>query len=472
MNEPFAIGGYWWLPETPDRKVAGTLTYRPGEGLELELMGLLAGTYNPPFVVPEFIEPPLIHGISGEGQAITLYNCIQTATGGHIGGAGALGQSKFIAHFAFVGVHFPSIGQIQFETVSVRFQYLDEWYDRNHIDTEMADSGETTIIFARPGSLNVNVSNFIVQVAPLVNQKWDSHGVSLVQKVWLNIIGPEGASIDDYLALVMMLHNFFTFSVGKPSFVTEMTARVPEGLHVEAAFPVKIYYVPIGWQPNPEETDASRMLLPYSEVENELANVMKAWVEKSQLIKPAFDLYFASIYRPAYVENTFLNLAQAIETYHRLTYGGEYMPEDAYLRGVYKTLVNALPDDLADDFRDALASGKLRYAYEFSLRKRVSLLSQHISESLKVSFLADKRAQSEFAYKVADTRNYLTHYSSDLKERAVTGGKGLHELNAKLAFLITCCFLEQLGFQPDRIEDILRRDGRYSRYFSAGQKSA
>ena len=39
LCDPFEYKGYWWKPDDPDNKVAGVLTYKPGESITLELIG-------------------------------------------------------------------------------------------------------------------------------------------------------------------------------------------------------------------------------------------------------------------------------------------------------------------------------------------------------------------------------------------------------------------------------------------------
>ena len=39
LSEPFEYKGYWWKPDDPENKVAGVLTYKPGENIVLELIG-------------------------------------------------------------------------------------------------------------------------------------------------------------------------------------------------------------------------------------------------------------------------------------------------------------------------------------------------------------------------------------------------------------------------------------------------
>ncbi len=41
LNETIEYKGYWWLPSTPDKKVAGTLKYIPNDSIRLEVIGSL-----------------------------------------------------------------------------------------------------------------------------------------------------------------------------------------------------------------------------------------------------------------------------------------------------------------------------------------------------------------------------------------------------------------------------------------------
>jgi hypothetical protein len=83
---------------------------------------------------------------------------------------------------------------------------------------------------------------------------------------------------------------------------------------------------------------------------------------------------------------------------------------------------------------------------------------------MKINFLSDKKQQGIFADKVADTRNYFTHYSPELKEKAALRGEELRDLRRKLRLILQICFLEQLGFSIDTITGIFKRSREYRQY--------
>lgn len=471
MNEPFVIEGFWWLPNTPDVKIPGVLSVTPGDTPRLKLMGALNNIEERDFPPPDFINPDIIHGISAKGESVTLSQCLQKSQNSSIGDAGSQKTSEFIAHFAFFGVYFSNLSDIQFTSVSVRFHNLDNWYNKSCIKTSTPGPGTEVITFKRPDPIDIQINDYLIQITILESQSLNLNHTLLSAKVYINISNDTKKPLEEYLNLLRLIQNFFTFAITVPTFVIDIIGRVtekiePTSTNFNPPLTIKIFYDAAGWQPDPPDFFWAFMLLPYSEIEGNLPGLLKMWVEKAETLKPVYDLYFAGIYRSTYPENEFLNLTQAIESFHRRIYGGEYIPENTYLNGLYKILTDAIPQDISADFRSSLQKGKLRYAHEYSLRKRIFLLCQHISENLRVNFLNDKKAQSDYAERIADTRNYLTHYSPELKEKAITGGKELFELNNQLELFISFCFLEQLEIPYNKIEALLYKDRRYQRYIS------
>ena len=77
LSEEHIFKGYWWLPENPNNKVAGILTYTPGERMCLELLGGFEnakGEYMGLFD-EENKSIPLIYGKDSNAKEITLVDC-------------------------------------------------------------------------------------------------------------------------------------------------------------------------------------------------------------------------------------------------------------------------------------------------------------------------------------------------------------------------------------------------------------
>lgn len=88
--ESFSTQGEWWLPQFPDRKVVGTLTFEPNDGARLDLFGALHQWRGVIASGPDGAYDPSSSGDEGSGiyerivgctdkQSITLGDCFRTS---------------------------------------------------------------------------------------------------------------------------------------------------------------------------------------------------------------------------------------------------------------------------------------------------------------------------------------------------------------------------------------------------------
>jgi hypothetical protein len=155
-----------------------------------------------------------------------------------------------------------------------------------------------------------------------------------------------------------------------------------------------------------------------------------------------------------YVRSAFLSLTQALETYHRRKFGGVYQPDAEYRTNLYQILVRAIPADLDQGFKDSLRKGTLKYANQYSLRKRLKDITDTIAEHVSLDFLASKKARDAFVGRVCEMRNYLTHYDPD--EELQVESSELHDLYRKLEQILRICLLEEMGLSFARIKEMLK----------------
>lgn len=475
MNTSFTIEGFWWLPNNPELKIPGHFSYTPGDTSRLKLLGVLNKTEDDSFPLRDFINPEFIHGISRKGESITLHKCLQIGLNNTIGDAGRVDTSEFMAHFAFFGAYFSDSSEIQFSSITLLLHNLDNWYNKGSININHSETGFDEIKAIPQPPIVINLNELELKINVSANHSFNLNSATILMRVSLQLISLEQKTFDEFLSVVRLLQDFFSFVISAPTFVIEMTGSLRNnnkfGDSSMGARAIKIYYNSPGWQPNAREFFWSDMLLPYTKVEDCLAEILRLWVQRTETIGPVYNLFFAGIYRSTYPENEFLNLCQAIETYQRRIHGGEYMSKERYLNGLYKALIAAITEDISKDFRTSLVEGKLRYANEFSLRKRIIILCEHIAQNLSLNILHDKNDISAFAKKISDTRNYLTHYSPELKGKAITGGSELFEINNQLKLFISICFLEQMGISSKKIASLLSRHLPYMKYFITHQDS-
>jgi hypothetical protein len=101
MSETFETVGTWFLPDTPERQVAGTFSYR-NDRIGLELADSLRPMQSGPL---RFDAPyPVVHGVTREQETFSIFRC----TGFHslLFNNGRYAQPETLrSHLAVVGAH-------------------------------------------------------------------------------------------------------------------------------------------------------------------------------------------------------------------------------------------------------------------------------------------------------------------------------------------------------------------------------
>jgi hypothetical protein len=187
--------------------------------------------------------------------------------------------------------------------------------------------------------------------------------------------------------------------------------------------------------------------------------IFKNWFNKSPLLSPIFNLYFALHYNDKmYVEHRFLNLIACLESYHRRRFDGKYLSDNNYEK-FKESIIESFPkveDENFQDFKAKFISG-LEYGNELGLRKRLKII---ISDNDQIiSQYIENRGQ--FIEKVLDTRNYRTHFSKRLENFAISDYREFLDYNTKLKLLVELCIFKELGFELDEIDVIFKRNRRY-----------
>jgi hypothetical protein len=457
MNEEFEHIGYWWLPEKPDGKIPGKLRFTPTDGANLTLQGSLKGSGLASVVSSsKFFNPPLVLGITSTGKAITLHQCFEKGTSFSSGGGVT---SELGATWVFINAHFTSPDEVKFKSVSIHYAHLDSWANLPgfELDDHELVQGKLTLRYERPSAFQMELGDFNFSIgASGPSLSYDQiRQVKIGQKAWVRLKSPVEKPLEDFMGILHHIQNFLTLAMTRPTFpmivgsTVEITPDSPDDTQ-RPDLPVDIFYQLPWWPGETKSLHSFEMLFTLPVVRDRLNVYIATWIQAAEMLKPVYDLYFSILYNPhMYVESTFISLSQAIETYHRRKIGGKYQPDEEFREGLYQKLVSVLPPELDKGFKQSLKDGKLLYANEYSLRKRLQDLVGRLSPNFPLNFI-----DANFVSKVCDTRNYLTHYDPDLREKSAQGVE-LYNLNEGLRTILEICFLEELGFAHEDIRKML-----------------
>jgi len=454
LIEKFEYKGVWWLPSKPGKKVSGTLGFTPNEGAILDLIGSFKDIKD----INQILNPDIILGVSSNGKNITLYKCFETRSSLSLPG---LLTSSFYASVVFVGVHFEKTEDIKFESLSIHCSYLDDWVNISGFNIQhLSDKKELLIKYKWPESIQVSVNDdlkiSIVVHADLPTISVVQKEACIKQKTFIRIEPSKAKSLEEYWSIMYHIQNFLSFGVTEP--VHPLAIEGITEAHKIVIGKGKTYHPPISiFYKLPDISYVSKPLMPFDmlftfkDVSERFEVLLRNWFEKAEMLKPVYDLYFGTLYNPRmYLQHKFLSLVQAIESYHRRTMRNYELPEDEHQKRITEIL-----DSVPSNYRKWL-EWKFKYSNEPPLRQRLEDILEVCSEVLD-EFIDDK---SLFVDKTVDTRNYLTHYDPELKERSAEGEE-LHRLTQKLKRLLEICLLKELGFNSDDIESLISRIRRY-----------
>ena len=448
MIKEFEYNGIWWLPDNPKKQVSGTLRFTPYEGAFLDLIGSFKDIRD---MFDTNLEPEIILGVTSDGNNITLYKCFETKTNFS---SPDLLTSSFYANLVFIGAHFQDLKYIKFKSISVHYLYLDEWVNISGFDIKpLRKEKEVIIKYKQPEPFQANIND---EFKVLINFKsiWPTLSsvqkeATIKQKAEIKIETFEEKSFEYYRKIMYHIRNFLSLGIMEPVYplTIEGITEVNKEMINDKLYnpPVEIYYKLPDIPKAPKTLHPFDMLFTFKDISDRFEVFLKNWFEKADLLEPVYNLYFGTLYNPRmYLEHRFLNLIQAIESFHQRIHRGEYLSVEEY-KPVYKTLVNAIPDWVRSDLKNRLKE-YLKYGREFSLRKRLKEIFDKYQQVID-RFIENKNT---FIRKVVDTRNYQIHHDEDIKERAA-GGEELYRLTQKLKMLLEVCLLTELGFSSEKI---------------------
>jgi hypothetical protein len=192
---------------------------------------------------------------------------------------------------------------------------------------------------------------------------------------------------------------------------------------------------------------------------------LQQYFAQAEKARPAYALHFATVSRERmFIQQEFLYLVTALEVRDRVMVGGVYLEESSF-DNVLQTLRSAIPPDVDARFQDVVR-GRLAYLNEHTLRDRLKRTLEAAQDAL--SFMISDPAS--LLSRIADARNYLTHYSPRV---ASAGGHGaLFSLIPQLRALAEVTILLDMGLSHEEVKGIIKKGNHFGNYAWRARHSA
>ena len=206
-------------------------------------------------------------------------------------------------------------------------------------------------------------------------------------------------------------------------------------------------------------------LFHLAHLNKDFQHILAKWFSVNEMMLDAIHLTMDARRNPEQsMHGRFLLLAHAVEVISRATTSSEYMPAEDY-KTVIAAMNNAIRADVHRDHRSSLKS-RIQYGNEYAFHKRIKVLVESLTEPAKKIVCADP---AKFARGISDTRNYYTHFTDDLRPKALTGGAE-YWATEKLLLLMRILLLKYLGIEEGMIVKQLSRHLRLSQRIALSQE--
>lgn len=444
----FELEGNWWLPDRPTEKIPGKLSFKNDEHIELSLLGDFRRNNT---------RIEIILGTTFEGHHCTLLDCY--FVGPAIQAVGYGSRAFFVASYIFVGRHFNAVSEIKFPSILVNYSFLEEWLNSKPFEVGYGYDGQAgkwnklQVHYSAPKGFEIHAPSVKATISThfgVHSDKERFRRTELNFTAYIKIAPEKPMDHTWFLNSISNLGSFLTLLIGKPVYIKRIK-YLDTNEDFEDDSSVDILFE----QRRRVESDfinPRAILAPFTNIEDNLADVLNAWFIKSQELSTIFNLLLGTLYNPyQFRVSTFLNLAQALESYQRHLNTDKYIPDERY-DAVLQELIKAIPSELPTELKESLKS-KLNYGNEFSLRTRLKRIISGLSpEHQKVLYDDSKKFVNEIIF----TRNYYTHYDKSLEKKAAKGNS-LIELNTKLRALLIILLYKEIMISDEVIKTAVER---------------
>jgi hypothetical protein len=363
--------------------------------------------------------------------------------------------------YAFDEVHFKNYDKVKFKEIHIQYSFLNHWFGNTGISGNFLTIGKGNIQYTIPSPVCIaSFADYKILVGINYRQSgnYNLHGHEIVisEYSYIKIEAIEEKPIKFFEEIIDNIENFLSFSMRRPVLPIKLSGY---NKHNKLKLGEKVYYPTINIYrhglKNINDSKFSNMLFRYMDISKKSDQLIKNWLKYSndEKLKPIFDLYFGTLNDPdMYLNHRFLSLAQAIESYHRVTMNRTRLSKVEFKRRKQE-IYDKVPN------QKEWTQKVFEYANQIDLRSRLSDIYFKYRPHFNIEII-----NKDFFDKIRDNRNYLTHFDRRTNAQIV-GPEELYLLSIKLQALLEICLLNLLGFNIEEIKMLFKRIPEYNNIF-------
>lgn len=419
LNDEFSYTGFWWLPENPEMKWAGTITYKPETGISLDIYNdtRFEFEYQGDRGAIEFTSPsPPDYKKKFLGEVLKSPSDI-TLLGNHRIYE-RQGNNVYLKHYRpeylLTGQGLCSPRDITLETtlksMVVTYSSLRGWMWMLPSITQEKEDTEIKLKFKSERKVlevAVPAIQAIFHLREQINHTQDSSGHELTRHSYIEIVAETPQTLDWFCEQIDRLRDLISFLIGIPVQCVNIESEIESRFSTDIITGlINIYRNerPVNW----DETSNRDMTFSLAILRDSVEKVFQKWFSLSIEEQVPYKLCLDVINNThRFLQHEFLALVHALESHHQV-----------------KTNTHNQNIDLIDRLEGTL-----------------NKLPQSLRELVNVD--------RNFLNSVKDTRNYYSHYNPEKRERAFKDF-ALYEAILRFLPFVAVVLYRELGI-PDQI---------------------
>ena len=459
MIEKFEYKGLWFLPSNIEKKIPGILKYDYGNNINvLELIGSFYENSN-------YDGEDIILGLTTDDDEITLAQCqFYSSTGIPRKKSDSIPERNedrlstlnFKITSILKGQHILKNEDLVFQKIYTEIFNLDEWIGISGLDTKNDYKNDTkTIQYKTPDSINVKINDDLdIEIKFSSNHPMRSRfskELKLSQRTIFSFHSKKYTTLNEFIYLLTKFNNFLSTSLQKPVGIQSMELYCDKFIETYGEKTIDGYQIINPELKFEEKKQDYEMLFTYNDIKNDFENIIQKWFNNYERFEAPFNLVLSQYYVSQYfLENLFINVAQAAESFHRrldLTDDTPKTEQDEAFNEKIKRIVEKAPDDLKNWVQSQISKPP-KHFYD----TRLKYLLKEFSNSELNKMIGEHKT---FIKDVSKSRNYYTHFNKD-QESGAAHGIELILLYERLRLLLICSFLIESGFEKSLLEKLVK----------------
>jgi len=435
--------GEWWLPESPNSRIRGTMIITHSD-LTLETEKSFSGELSTPyFPSHHFIHGAFYNEHLRDDRIVTLRSLQMIGAKS----SGSLNKFTYNTDCILEGAFFENDDQLEFKTISMTLDHLDDWLWTSSIDIQHENKKQiVTFESVKQQSFDIN-DQFDLEIYTATGPKtmhFPLQELTIKQKSHLRLYLSDNHSLSQLQDTVRHLQNFFSFALGNPVRVTSIAGKITPGLISEEKISipfVDITYLTMTSGLPERRISQFKTHFRHGDVGEKFPGLLKNWFEKKDKLGTVLDLYFKNMYAQGLLATErFMDLSRAIEVYHRRSFPSNIDSQEIHDKRM-REIKDAIPK------HTSWLEDNLGFSNEKKLQSRLDEIIQRLPSTLGNS---DPESIAGFTQMLRQTRNYHTHYG-DPGARALVDPDKISRFSQGLKLVLDVIIMNEMGFSDTEI---------------------